>query len=455
MMMMMSSCRLIDVFEMKTCTSGQKFLLLTVSSMTVIFICSIFLNGLNFNSIHRSAGSNLRELSSETISVTSIGSIQGIHVNFWGVFRSSEKGAGLLKNATGAGDGTSAPTRKLTTTEPPYLGDWYATDGTYLHSKCPENIRKRIANISEYDDVFLETIPVLQWNKHATEQEYKRMKRYNGAHGWGVINYEDLKDALSYLNTSANTFMFDDWEKRPNKTSVCIRCAVVGNGGILNGSRKGEEIDKHDYVFRANGAIIKGFEKDVGTRTSFYTFSTNTMKNSLSAYHRVGYTGLPQSEETRYIFLPDHDRDYYLVKAAITNTPIEKGRDQSKSPPTYFGEHAGAEKFKMYHPDFIRYVRNRFLRAGILKSRHRNIYRPSTGATMLIAAIHSCDQVSAYGFMTEDYARYSDHYYDRFFHKLVFYSNHDMRMEMRLWKKLHDYGIIKLYTKESGDKTRR
>jgi alpha-N-acetylgalactosaminide alpha-2,6-sialyltransferase (sialyltransferase 7B) len=29
------------------------------------------------------------------------------------------------------------------------------------------------------------------------------------------------------------------------------------------------------------------------------------------------------------------------------------------SPPTYFGEDATAEKLKMYHPDFVRYLRNR------------------------------------------------------------------------------------------------
>ena len=30
----------------------------------------------------------------------------------------------------------------------------------------------------------------------------------------------------------------------------CVRCAVVGNGGILNGSAMGKEIDAHEFVFR-------------------------------------------------------------------------------------------------------------------------------------------------------------------------------------------------------------
>lgn len=54
-------------------------------------------------------------------------------------------------------------------------------------------------------------------------------------------------------------------------------------------------------------------------------------------------------------------------------------------------------------------------------------------------------EVSVYGFMTPDYARYSDHYYDRKYHPVVFYVNHDFKMEMALWQRLHQAGLIRLY----------
>lgn len=60
-----------------------------------------------------------------------------------------------------------------------------------------------------------------------------------------------LNETLAILNTSANQLMFDDWEQRKTR-SQCIRCAVVGNAGILNGSKKGLEIDQCDYVFRCD-----------------------------------------------------------------------------------------------------------------------------------------------------------------------------------------------------------
>ncbi|XP_026078192.1 alpha-N-acetylgalactosaminide alpha-2,6-sialyltransferase 2-like [Carassius auratus] len=331
-------------------------------------------------------------------------------------------------------------------TEPDFFGDRYATEDFPSQTNCPSNIRKHVPQ-TPFAEMFLHNIPVLQWAKHFTPEEYQRLSQYSGAHGWGSVSPEVLNTTLGILNTTANRLMFDDWEKRA-KRSKCISCAVVGNGGILNDSRKGKEIDEHDYVFRVNGAALKGFENDVGSRTSFYTFSTNTMRNSMRSYARVGYRGPPISKETRYIFLPDHDRDYILMKAASTHTAIDKGPERSKKPPEYFGTDVTVEKFKIYHPDFIRYLRNRFLHSKLLKTGARRIYRPSTGAVMLLAAIHTCDKVDAYGFMTPDYSTYSDHYYDKQWRKVHFYANHDMRMEMRLWQELHNAGLINLFMRK-------
>lgn len=44
-----------------------------------------------------------------------------------------------------------------------------------------------------------------------------------------------------------------------------------------------------------NGAVIRGFEEDVGTKISFYGFTTNTMKNALRFYGADGFAEVPQS----------------------------------------------------------------------------------------------------------------------------------------------------------------
>uniref|UniRef100_A0A8B9SHC1 alpha-N-acetylgalactosaminide alpha-2,6-sialyltransferase n=1 Tax=Anas platyrhynchos TaxID=8839 RepID=A0A8B9SHC1_ANAPL len=218
----------------------------------------------------------------------------------------------------------------------------------------------------------------------------------------------------------------------------CVRCAVVGNGGILNGSRAGAAIDAHHLVFRVNGAITAGFEGDVGNRTSFYVFSTNTLVNALGSYAADGFKHPPRSPETRYVFLPDHDRDYLLLRAALTHQRVDRGRDKGVWPQEFFGEDLRADKFRMLHPDFIRYLRNRFLRSDILATPLWQLYRPSTGAVMLLAAIHTCDEVSAFGFMTPGYR------------EVQFYVNHDLKLEMRLWQRLQRSGLLRLYTGTEG-----
>ncbi|CAH2291506.1 alpha-N-acetylgalactosaminide alpha-2,6-sialyltransferase 2-like [Pelobates cultripes] len=340
----------------------------------------------------------------------------------------------------------SKPIKLQKPTLPPLdYGDTYTMDDTYLKSTCPKRTRDTLRT-GEFKDAFLDTIPVLQWKKYANVSEYQRLQKYGGAFGWSGVTWDIVNETLNLLNASNGGYLFDNWKgRRP-----CVRCAVLGNGGIMNGSGMGKEIDAHDYVFRVNGAITKGFEKDVGNRTSFFFFSTNTLMNSLTAYGRQGFKQVPRSEETRFLLLPDHDRDYLLVRAALTNSTIDRGKDKSRIPARYFGQHLTTEHFKILHPDFMRYLRNRFLWSPILKTKFRNIYRPSTGAAMLLAAVHTCDEVNAYGFMTPNYAKFSDHYYDAKYKKVVFYANHSFRKEMEVWQNLHKAGVIKLYMR-NGD----
>nr|XP_028572857.1 alpha-N-acetylgalactosaminide alpha-2,6-sialyltransferase 1 isoform X1 [Podarcis muralis] len=235
--------------------------------------------------------------------------------------------------------------------------------------------------------------------------------------------------------------------RNSSQTSRCIRCAVVGNGGILNNSKMGQEIDSHDYVFRVSGAVVKGFEEDVGTRTSFYGFTAYSLVSSVSILGNRGFKKIPVGKEIKYLHFLEGPRDYEWLKALLLNTRVRKGflDGYGPYPRDKFGSNFTLDNYFVIHPDFLRYMKNRFLRSKSLDKSYWRIYRPTTGAFLLLTALHLCDQVSAYGYITEGYQKYSDHYYDQKWHRLVFYSNHDFDLERRTWKKLHDSGIMKLY----------
>ncbi|KAM4663798.1 alpha-N-acetylgalactosaminide alpha-2,6-sialyltransferase 2 [Discoglossus pictus] len=305
---------------------------------------------------------------------------------------------------------------------------------------CPTSLQLWAKNDSFLGNVFNFETPLLMWDTHMTEEAWGVLSKRHVPYGWQDLPREDISSTLKLLNDSANKGLFD-----VNRPPGCVRCAVVGNGGILNGSRMGSEIDQHDYVFRINGAITQGFEQDVGTKTSFYGFTVNTMKNSLLAYNEYGFTHTPQGKDVRYIFIPSDLRDYVMLRSAILGVPVPDGNDKGDQPSIYFGPEASPKKVRILHPDFLMYTKDSFLKSELLKSEYANLYMPSTGALMLLTALHSCDQVSAYGFITPDYNKYSDHYYETKKQPLIFYANHDMLMEMDLWGQLHKRGIMRLF----------
>uniref|UniRef100_A0A8I3P9I7 alpha-N-acetylgalactosaminide alpha-2,6-sialyltransferase n=1 Tax=Canis lupus familiaris TaxID=9615 RepID=A0A8I3P9I7_CANLF len=314
--------------------------------------------------------------------------------------------------------------------------------GRSQNPHCRRPLDLAIQRHPHFRALFDLSTPVLLSGSLFTQELWDSLSQHKAPYGWQGLSHQAINSTLSLLNGSESSQLFATSRK---PLSSCIRCAVVGNGGILNGSRQGLNIDAHDYVFRLNGAVIKGFEKDVGNKTSFYGFTVNTMKNSLISYWNFGFTSVPQGPDLRYIFIPSDIRDYVMLRSAILGVPVPEGPDKGDRPQTYFGPEASARKFKLLHPDFISYLRERFLKSKLINTNFGDLYMPSTGALMLLTALHTCDQVSAYGFITSNYWKFSDHYFERVKKPLIFYVNHDLSLEASLWRDLHKAGILQLY----------
>uniref|UniRef100_A0A3Q0SFY5 alpha-N-acetylgalactosaminide alpha-2,6-sialyltransferase n=1 Tax=Amphilophus citrinellus TaxID=61819 RepID=A0A3Q0SFY5_AMPCI len=207
----------------------------------------------------------------------------------------------------------------------------------------------------------------------------------------------------------------------------CVHCAVVGTAGILNGSKMGAEIDAHDYVFRMNAAVTEGFEEDVGNRTSVYVHTAHSITSSLYFYRKYGYKSAPYNEGIKYVMIPEGMRDFQWLEGLL------KGQQ--------FGN-----LFVCLFCFLKFFIVHRFLKSPNLNATFWPIVRPTNGAFTLFLALHTCDTVDAYGFMTDEYNKYSNYYFEKYVkNKVIFYVNHDYVLEKNTWKNLHDRKIIKLY----------
>nr|XP_009940142.1 PREDICTED: alpha-N-acetylgalactosaminide alpha-2,6-sialyltransferase 2 [Opisthocomus hoazin] len=308
-------------------------------------------------------------------------------------------------------------------------------------SPCLRSVTARAKADPRFGEIFRFDTPVLMWDQHFTPQTWDRLKTRHVPYGW---------QGLSHAGRGTASAGGSGWGRGAMRGGGA-RCAVVGNGGILNGSRQGKAIDAHDLVFRLNGAVIKGFEEDVGTKISFYGFTVNTMKNSLIAYEEYGFTQIPQAKDLKYIFIPSDIRDYVMLKSAIQGSPVPEGSDKGDRPQKYFGLEVSAEKFKLLHPDFLQYLTARRLGWGDFEQQGGALRQLAVTELNLGSShwrIHRSTVfhgVSAYGFITANYEQFSDHYYELEKKPLVFYANHDMMLEAALWKSLHRAGIMTLY----------
>ncbi|XP_061433080.1 alpha-N-acetylgalactosaminide alpha-2,6-sialyltransferase 2-like isoform X3 [Lethenteron reissneri] len=344
---------------------------------------------------------------------------------------------------------------------PAWLGDTYGEEETYTHSQCPDGVRARVRHVAWLAPLFEARVPVLMWNEHAEWGATRaRLAPHLAPHGWKNVSLAVIQDALSVLDSPANRYLFDAARATgghgvtpaprghgvtpaprghgvtPTPGGLCVRCAVVGSAPALRGSGLGPEIDRHDHVFRLRGVPTRDSARDLGSRTSFLTLASGSSSGSTmdSASH-----GPP---EMRLVVIPDDARDYAMLHDVITHSP---GHSQWLS--ALLGANATAGSFKLLHPDFVRYLRNRLLPSRALSTNARWVYRPSTAAVQLLLALHTCDQVSAYGYATRGYARHPARLlHDTSLSHLVLYVRHDARIEARLWQRLQCEGLLRIHT---------
>lgn len=124
-------------------------------------------------------------------------------------------------------------------------------------------------------------------------------------------------------------------------------CAVIGNSGILTGSRCGPQIEKYDFVFRCNFAPTEIFKKDVGRRTNMTTFNPSILEkyynNLLTVQDRNNFFLSLKKLDGAILWIPAF---FFHTSATVTRTLVD-----------FFVEHRGQLKVQLAWPgNIMKYV---------------------------------------------------------------------------------------------------
>uniref|UniRef100_A0A3Q2CX78 CMP-N-acetylneuraminate-beta-galactosamide-alpha-2,3-sialyltransferase 1-like n=1 Tax=Cyprinodon variegatus TaxID=28743 RepID=A0A3Q2CX78_CYPVA len=226
----------------------------------------------------------------------------------------------------------------------------------------------------------------------------------------------ERRDFSYYKATVAKLFtMFpsipDLGKPSPGK---CRTCAVVGNSVNLKGSGYGPLIDHHDIIIRMNAGPTKGYEKDVGTRTTHHVMYPESAVDLDNSTHLVVFAFKIQDLE-------------WSTKALTTGFYVNQSKKNMQDDTT---------SVMVVNPAFMKYVHEVWMK-------RRGTY-PSTGFMTLVLALHVCDEVDVFGFGADSNRNWS-HYFEVLKNKKYGTGPHSGTNEYRVLKQLANEKTVKLY----------
>jgi len=191
-----------------------------------------------------------------------------------------------------------------------------------------------------------------------------------------------------------------------DKTSTRYKyenCGVVSSAGSLLKSNLGSKIDSNDFVIRFNNAPTKGYEKDVGAKTSLMIVNSQVVSNP------------------EFGFLDDHrtknlysESPILVLDASNYNASIEEWYGKPDVP--FFERYFAKRRI---HPDSEVHLLNPNGLWSIwdwLQSIHKDVPLPPTPPTSgflgLILAVLHCTRVYAYEFVPSIRLTSRCHYYE-------------------------------------------
>ncbi|XP_048389422.1 beta-galactoside alpha-2,6-sialyltransferase 2-like isoform X1 [Stegostoma tigrinum] len=255
----------------------------------------------------------------------------------------------------------------------------------------------------------------------------------------------ELKDKIKVrtLDGKEAPFSTARWKKHFPKiplnkirtnTQSYRNCAVVTSAGSILNSSLGEEIDSHDAVLRFNAAPTRGYEKDVGSKTTIRVINSQILVNPEHKFNNnvlfknvvlVAWDPAPYSVNLlKWYKKPD----YNLFMPYL--------RYRRKNPD---------QPFYILHPKFVWQLWD-----VIQENTQENIQPnpPSSGFIGILIMMSLCDNVNIYEYIPSirqtDLCHYHERYYDA---ACTLGAYHPLLYEKLLVQRMNKGMEADLYTK--------
>ncbi len=186
-------------------------------------------------------------------------------------------------------------------------------------------------------------------------------------------------------------------------------CALVGNSGVLLQKELGEQIDRHDQVFRFNLAPTEGYEKHVGSWSSHELLNPENIRKIVAEPEKLA---MLQRQGSKITVLTFDDYLQFTAKLLMKKKHRRSSREDGMHSQLLVEKHMEAlanfhdaapdVRIEYISPEFLAWSYERYaafekafreFKLGVFKGQ-----RPMSGFHTVLYLINTCEEVHLYGF---------------------------------------------------------
>ncbi|KAI1893766.1 hypothetical protein AGOR_G00127050 [Albula goreensis] len=212
----------------------------------------------------------------------------------------------------------------------------------------------------------------------------------------------------------------------------CRTCVVIGNGFAIKNSSLGAAINKYNVVIRLNDAPVRGYEDDVGNKTTMRLFYPESASYNPSIHN---------DPDTIMVLVPFKQNDLRWLKEILYNEKRVRKGFWKPPPQIWMGS---TSQIRILDPFFLHQTAGTLLHIPLQPRKNQKPIHPTTGILAVFVALNYCDVVHVAGFGYPESRNQNQpiHYYGRDTMRSMRDSHHDLSHEAEALKRLEDSGAI-------------